>query len=166
MMRGDDLYARVKSLEENWLRDHVRKQVADSILPILVRAQNPQSITDVQDQSNERRAAGERFLGVLKEAWEDHQLCMGMITDVLMYMVSGMSLGVLLLRLHGSRLTPAGSDHLRRPHETFHLRRLHGPLPGSCPPGPRSSRLRYHGCTSSRVHSTLHDTAGTLRSYD
>jgi len=91
MMRGDDLYARVKSLEENWLRDHVRKQVADSILPILVRAQNPQSITDVQDQSNERRAAGERFLGGLKEAWEDHQLCMGMITDVLMYMVSVLS---------------------------------------------------------------------------
>lgn len=99
MMRGDDLYARVKSLEENWLRDHVQKQVADSILPILVRAQNPQSITDVQDQSNERRAAGERFLGVLKEAWEDHQLCMGMITDVLMYMVRDLRVDVLSVRL-------------------------------------------------------------------
>ena len=164
MMRGDDLYERVKTLEENWLRDHVRKQVTDSILPILVRAQNPQSITDVQDQSNERRAAGERFLAVLKEAWSDHLLCMGMITDVLMYMVSGNEPGC--TSTHGSRLTPAGSDHLRRPHETLHLRRLHGPLPGSRPPGPRSSRLRYYGGTSSRVHSTLHDTAGTLRSYD
>jgi cullin 3 len=94
MMRGDDLYERVKSLEENWLRDHVRKQVTDSILPILVRAQNPQSITDVQDQSNERRAAGERFLAVLKEAWSDHLLCMGMITDVLMYMVRNSRGGV------------------------------------------------------------------------
>ncbi|OOQ84410.1 putative SCF ubiquitin ligase subunit CulC [Penicillium brasilianum] len=86
MMRGDDLYERVKSLEENWLRNHVQKQVTESILPILVRAQNPQSLADVQDQSNERRAAGERFLAVVKEAWSDHLLCMGMITDVLMYM--------------------------------------------------------------------------------
>lgn len=88
MMRGDDLYERVKSLEENWLRNHVKKQVTESILPILVRAQNPQSLADAQDQSNERRAAGERFLAVVKEAWSDHLLCMGMITDVLMYMVS------------------------------------------------------------------------------
>lgn len=42
----------------------------------------------MQDQVTERQAAGEKFLTVLKEAWEDHQLCMQMITDVLMYMVS------------------------------------------------------------------------------
>ncbi|KAK3096345.1 hypothetical protein LTR53_019370, partial [Teratosphaeriaceae sp. CCFEE 6253] len=35
---------------------------------------------------NERRQAGETFLKALKGAWEDHQVCMGMLTDVLMYM--------------------------------------------------------------------------------
>lgn len=56
----------------------------------------------MQDQSNERRAAGEKFLSVLREAWEDHQLCMGMITDVLMYMV-GYIIAALLC--HVPRLT-------------------------------------------------------------
>jgi len=42
---------------------------------------------DVMDQANERKLAGERFLLRLKEVWEDHQLCVGMITDVLMYLV-------------------------------------------------------------------------------
>lgn len=84
MMRGEDLYEKVKTFEADWLRDTVQKRITDSISPILVRAQTS---TDVQDQSDSRRAAGEKFLAVLKEAWEDHQLCMGMITDVLMYMV-------------------------------------------------------------------------------
>ncbi|KAJ5662719.1 hypothetical protein N7462_011645 [Penicillium macrosclerotiorum] len=83
MMRGDDLYERVKQLEEDWLRNNVQKKIIDSISPILIRAQNH---TDAQDQSTERKDAGEKFLKELKEAWEDHQLCMGMITDVLMYM--------------------------------------------------------------------------------
>lgn len=85
MMRGEELYEKVKQLESNWLRETVQKRITDSISPTLVRAQ---ASSDMQDQSNERRAAGERFLAVLKEAWEDHQLCMGMVTDVLMYMVS------------------------------------------------------------------------------
>ena len=37
---------------------------------------------------NERRTAGERFLKAVKDAWQDHQLCMAMLADVLMYMVS------------------------------------------------------------------------------
>ena len=36
---------------------------------------------------NERRTAGERFLKTVKDAWQDHQLCMAMLADVLMYMV-------------------------------------------------------------------------------
>ncbi|KAJ5101624.1 hypothetical protein NUU61_003846 [Penicillium alfredii] len=83
MMRGDELYERVKQLEQGWLQDHVRKRITGSISSSLVRTQVP---ADAQDQSNERRAAGEKFLASFKEAWEDHQLCMGMITDVLMYM--------------------------------------------------------------------------------
>lgn len=84
MMRGDDLYEKVKALEEDWLRSNVQKQVTESISTSLTRSQG---MVEMQDQSNERRAAGERFLGALKARWEDHQLCMGMITDVLMYMV-------------------------------------------------------------------------------
>lgn len=84
MTRGEELYAKVKQLEKNWLCSNVQKRIVDSIAPILLRSQQS---TDLQDSSNERRAAGEKFLAVVKEAWEDHQLCMGMITDVLMYMV-------------------------------------------------------------------------------
>lgn len=84
MMRGEELYEKVKHFETDWLRDTVQRRITESISPVLVRAQ---ASTDVQDQSDTRRAAGEKFLAVLKEAWEDHQLCMGMITDVLMYMV-------------------------------------------------------------------------------
>ncbi|GFF38615.1 cullin-3A [Aspergillus udagawae] len=83
MTRGDDLYERVKKLEEEWLGSEVKKTVTAAISPTLLLAQEP---ADVQDQASERREAGEKFLTVLKGAWEDHQLCMGMITDVLMYM--------------------------------------------------------------------------------
>lgn len=104
MMRGDDLYESVKKLEKDWLRDTVQKRITDSISSSLVRAQES---TDIQDQSEERRAAGEKFMGVLKEAWEDHQLCMGMITDVLMYMVSSDDYGDLDYIL----TCPAGPHH-------------------------------------------------------
>jgi cullin 3 len=84
MMRGDDLYEQVKQLEQNWLQTNVQKVIIDSVSSSLVRAQKS---ADAQDQSSERREAGEKFLATLKDAWEDHQLCMGMVTDVLMYMV-------------------------------------------------------------------------------
>ena len=35
----------------------------------------------------EKQDAGVRFLKVVRDAWEDHILCMGMIRDVLMYLV-------------------------------------------------------------------------------
>ncbi|KAJ0419409.1 Cullin [Aspergillus carlsbadensis] len=81
--RGDELYERTKQLEKEWLCEEVQKQVVGGISSSLLLAQE---VVDVQDQAVERRAAGERFLTVLKEAWEDHQLCMKMFTDVLMYM--------------------------------------------------------------------------------
>ncbi|KAJ5564254.1 hypothetical protein N7513_000496 [Penicillium frequentans] len=85
MQRGQDLYTHVKEHEQGWLRGTVQKIVTDSISTTLVCAQT-QNASELLDQSNERRAAGEKFLAVLKEAWEDHQLCMSMITDVMMYM--------------------------------------------------------------------------------
>jgi hypothetical protein len=110
MTRGPELYENVKRQEENWLRSTVQKRITDSISSTLIRAQ---AATEIQDQSEERRAAGEKFLSAFKEAWEDHQLCMSMITDVLMYMVraifavpSTFSQDVLIL--------PAGSHHFDR----------------------------------------------------
>lgn len=88
LSHGDELYNKVKDLERVWLEDKVQKRIAAAIAPTLLVEQQ---LVDPQDQSSERRAAGEKFLAVLKEAWEDHQLCMGMITDVLMYMVCWMT---------------------------------------------------------------------------
>lgn len=92
-MRAPDLYEQVKQLEQDWLKSNVQTLIVDSISSSLVRAQKS---TDAQDQSSERREAGEKFLTVLKDAWEDHQLGMGMVTDVLMYMVSSLHSTVLL----------------------------------------------------------------------
>lgn len=82
--KGDELYERVKQLEQEWLSSLVSQTIMSSVSPVLLLNIDP---TDVADQANERRAAGEKFLAAMRGAWEDHQLCMGMITDVLMYMV-------------------------------------------------------------------------------
>lgn len=84
MSRGDDLYERVKDLEQEWLSGHVRQTVRSAISPVLLLDLDP---ADTREQPNERRVAGEKFLQALRSAWDDHQVCMGMITDVLMYMV-------------------------------------------------------------------------------
>jgi cullin 3 len=82
--KQDMLHDRVMQLERTWLRDNVRAKIVSLITPTL-------TMGDLEPnggaQSNERRLAGERFIRALKDAFADHQLCMGMITDVLMYMV-------------------------------------------------------------------------------
>lgn len=82
--KGDSLYENVKDLEKEWLSGQVCQRIVSSVSPVLLLDIDP---ADTTDQANERRAAGEKFLKAIKNAWEDHQLCMGMITDVLMYMV-------------------------------------------------------------------------------
>ncbi|KAI9788156.1 MAG: Cullin-3 [Peltula sp. TS41687] len=81
--QGDILYKRVKKFEETWLSEQVRSKLrallSGSLLAGVTKA--PVGQTD-----NERRVAGEKFLRGLNEAWEEHNLCMNMITDVLMYM--------------------------------------------------------------------------------
>ncbi|PGH05013.1 hypothetical protein AJ79_06899 [Helicocarpus griseus UAMH5409] len=81
--KGTDLYDRVADLEKDWLQNEVLQKVSAFVAPSLALEGDA---VDTLDQANERRVAGERFLLRLKEVWEDHQLCMGMITDVLMYM--------------------------------------------------------------------------------
>ena len=84
--KGDELYQRVAQFEADWLSNKVRSTIVRHLThPLLM-------LTDGAGRSlstsAERKAAGESFLRALKQAWEDHQVCMGMLTDVLMYMVS------------------------------------------------------------------------------
>lgn len=83
--KHDLLYDKVVELIKAWLRDHVRTRIYSFVTPALLS-----SALDQNDSlpSQEARVAGERFITALKDAFADHQLCSGMITDVLMYMVS------------------------------------------------------------------------------
>ena len=84
--KGEELYNKVAQFEAQWLSGTVRTKVVKLLTaPLLL-------LTDGTGRtlatSAERRVAGESFLRALKDSWEDHQVCMGMLTDVLMYMVS------------------------------------------------------------------------------
>lgn len=85
--KGEALYNKVHEFERNWLGSHVRTTIRQLLSPNL--------LADAQSSSstNERRVAGEKFLKGLKEAWADHQVCMSMLADVLMYMVRGTANG-------------------------------------------------------------------------
>lgn len=87
--RGEMLYEKVKELEADWLVNETRPRILAEIAPSLL-ARNGKTMAI--SMTNEKRLAGEKFLRTLKEAWEDHNLCMNMTTDVLMYMVGCMSL--------------------------------------------------------------------------
>jgi cullin 3 len=79
---GGQLYANVRELVRDWLVRDVKSHVLQMI-------NGGHSIVAVTGRTEtEKRDAAEKFLRTLKDAWDDHQLCMGMITDVLMYMVS------------------------------------------------------------------------------
>ncbi|KAL8999217.1 MAG: hypothetical protein Q9169_001882 [Polycauliona sp. 2 TL-2023] len=79
--KGESLYNNVKQFEQDWLAHEVRPQILDDLPLSLLAAYNGAHLT-----VNERRVAGEKLLRSLKLAWEDHNLCMNMTTDVLMYM--------------------------------------------------------------------------------
>lgn len=85
--KGEPLYNKVKEFEQDWLAHEVRPQILEELPPSLLAAYNGAHLT-----VNEKRVAGERLLRSLKSAWEDHNLTMNMTTDVLMYMVRGISL--------------------------------------------------------------------------
>ncbi|KAL9588748.1 MAG: hypothetical protein Q9203_002452 [Teloschistes exilis] len=79
--QGQSLYEKVKDFEEEWLANEVRPRIIDGLPSSLLAAYNGTQLT-----VNEKRLAGEKLLRALKAAWEDHNLCMNMTTDVLMYM--------------------------------------------------------------------------------
>lgn len=71
--------------EKDWLCNEVKTKAANLVSNGLV--------ADLQaggtnTTANERRVGGEKFLTGIREEWQDYQLCMSMLTDVLMYMVS------------------------------------------------------------------------------
>ncbi|KAL8873596.1 MAG: hypothetical protein Q9174_000962 [Haloplaca sp. 1 TL-2023] len=79
--KGEPLYHKVTNFEQDWLANEVRPQILDDIPQDLIAAYDGSQLT-----VNERRMAGDKLLRALKLAWEDHNLCMNMTTDVLMYM--------------------------------------------------------------------------------
>ena len=82
--KGETLYNRVKEFEEEWLANEVQPRIISVLSPTLLMTRSGAlAITT----ANEKRAAGDKLLQALKQAWEDHNLCMSMTTDVLMYMV-------------------------------------------------------------------------------
>ena len=82
--KGDVLYSRVRDFEREWLTNEVRVHVRSLISSsILAQSQSESSGATLL----ERRLAGEKFLKGLKQAWQDYQLGMNMLSDVLMYMV-------------------------------------------------------------------------------
>ena len=89
--KGEELYNKVANFEAQWLADNVRTRIVRQLTAPLTLPDTTSGRTLVA--SAEKRVAGESFLRELKRAWEDHQVCMGMLTDVLMYMVSLALLG-------------------------------------------------------------------------
>ncbi|KAI0125850.1 Cullin-domain-containing protein [Xylariales sp. AK1849] len=83
---GEQLYDRVKEFEQKWFADHV-------IPPIFaVISKNLISVTlGVLPGTSavERRAMGDKFLLVIRESWEHHNMSMNMIADILMYLDRG-----------------------------------------------------------------------------
>ena len=82
--RGETLYIRVKEFEEEWLANEVQPRIIEELSQTLLLATSGNQTIAT---ANEKRVAGEKLLRALKQAWEDHNLCMNMTTDVLMYMV-------------------------------------------------------------------------------
>ena len=83
--KGEELYNKVAQFEARWLSETVKERVVRQLTaPLLLLSEGGgRSLAT----SAERRVAGEGFLRALKQSWEDHQTCMSMLTDVLMYMV-------------------------------------------------------------------------------
>jgi cullin 3 len=82
--QGPELYSRVVQFVEKWLSETIRARVVQKLGNLATSNDN---ISRSLLTSSERRVAGESFLTELKTSWADHKICMGMVTDVLMYLV-------------------------------------------------------------------------------
>ena len=78
---GDKLYEAAKEV----VGAHLEEVAAGEIHGAWQELVNPPGTREYEKQD-----AGVRFLKVVRDAWEDHILCMRMIRDVLMYLVLGL----------------------------------------------------------------------------
>ncbi|TID22153.1 Cullin-domain-containing protein [Venturia nashicola] len=81
--KGDQLYNKVKEFEQDWLKNNVCTVIQSLLTTSLLTS--PQAGT-CGASGSERRVAGEAFLSGVRKAWHDHQICMNMVADVLMYL--------------------------------------------------------------------------------
>lgn len=70
------------------IADHLRDVAVRDVKPLVPSVVVTGDTAFGNTAAIEKRIGGTRFLEQLQRVWQDHQLCMGMITDVLMYMVS------------------------------------------------------------------------------
>ena len=82
--KGEALYEKVKEFERDWLLSEVQPQIL-AVLSASLFTGHVDAVAATN--ANEKRIAGDRLMRALKKAWQDHNLCMNMTTDVLMYMV-------------------------------------------------------------------------------
>lgn len=120
--KGEPLYLNVTAFEKQWLIDMIRPRILAALSPSLL---NRHGVAD-STSAMEKRGAGELLLRSLKNAWDDHLLCMNMTTDVLMYMVSTLALALgypkkSLDYWAAVDLLELGTSILYRQSETFHL---------------------------------------------
>ncbi|KAF2457534.1 Cullin [Lineolata rhizophorae] len=82
-LKGEVLYTRVLAHERQWLSEDVMQRIRETTSGCLTTRNQ----ADVgASTAMAARAAGEKFLKALRDEWADHQLCMNMEADVLMYM--------------------------------------------------------------------------------
>ncbi|KAK3941102.1 Cullin-domain-containing protein [Diplogelasinospora grovesii] len=81
--KGGLLYERVKTFEEEWFRDHIMPRITELITKNLVTVALIQA---PGTSAHERREMGEKFLRGVMGAWNDHNMSMNMIADILMYL--------------------------------------------------------------------------------
>ncbi|OTA97489.1 hypothetical protein M434DRAFT_391946 [Hypoxylon sp. CO27-5] len=85
---GEKLYDRIKQFEEKWFADEVIPPIRALITTNLVSV----TLEEVPGTSVvERRSMGEKFLKGVRTSWENHNMSMNMIADILMYLERGYS---------------------------------------------------------------------------
>lgn len=79
--QGEGLYHKVAEFETAWLSTEVKSKVVQYLTQDLLSLGS-----DYSSSTPQRREAEERFLKELRQVWQDHQISMSMLTDVMMYM--------------------------------------------------------------------------------
>ncbi|KAI2472386.1 putative cullulin 3 [Annulohypoxylon bovei var. microspora] len=83
---GAKLYDRVKQFEEEWFAEEIippiRALITTNLVSITLDEARGTSVV-------ERRAMGEKFLKGVRTSWENHNMSMNMIADILMYLERG-----------------------------------------------------------------------------